>query len=139
MNASLSLGFVSAVLPDDSLDEILATTVDLGYDCVELMCWPPGDADRRYTGVTHIDVDSIGDGADLKQQITDSGVTGTSLHPPADPCKTGVFSCAVGSACDPVQDKTAGCCTGFLTARRRREARSSVGSRCGSIPPDRET
>jgi sugar phosphate isomerase/epimerase len=27
-----------------------------GFDCVELMCWPKGKAERRYAGVTHVDV-----------------------------------------------------------------------------------
>ena len=26
------------------------------YECVEVMCWPPSKAERRYAGVTHIDV-----------------------------------------------------------------------------------
>jgi len=32
------------------------TAADIGYECVELMCWPVGKAERRYAGVTHIDV-----------------------------------------------------------------------------------
>jgi sugar phosphate isomerase/epimerase len=27
-----------------------------GFDCVEMMCWPKGKAERRYAGVTHVDV-----------------------------------------------------------------------------------
>jgi len=30
-----------------------------GYQCVELMCWPKGAADRRYAGVTHVDVNKL--------------------------------------------------------------------------------
>ncbi len=52
----MQLGFVSAILPDLNLDEVLSTAAELGYDCVELMCWPVGKATRRYAGVTHIDV-----------------------------------------------------------------------------------
>ncbi|HSF45532.1 MAG TPA: sugar phosphate isomerase/epimerase family protein, partial [Chitinophagaceae bacterium] len=29
--------------------------------CVEVMCWPKGQAERRYAGVTHIDVDKLDD------------------------------------------------------------------------------
>jgi sugar phosphate isomerase/epimerase len=50
------LGFVSAIFPELSLEEVLALAADEGFDCVELMCWPPGKADRRYAGVTHLDV-----------------------------------------------------------------------------------
>ncbi len=52
----MKLGFVSAVLPDASLEEIFAIAARYGYDCVELMCWPVGKAERRYAGVTHLDV-----------------------------------------------------------------------------------
>src|SRR5262249_21166217 len=52
----MQLGFVSAILHDLSLAEVLAFAGDEGFACVELMCWPPGGADRRYAGVTHIDV-----------------------------------------------------------------------------------
>jgi len=52
----MQLGFVSAILPELSLDEVLAFARETGYDCVEVMCWPPGRADRRYAGVTHLDV-----------------------------------------------------------------------------------
>ena len=52
----MKLGFVSAILPDLALEAILGHAARLGYDCVELMCWPPGRADRRYAGVTHLDV-----------------------------------------------------------------------------------
>ena len=52
----MQLGFVSAILPDLSLEEVLAFAADEGFACVELMCWPPGKADRRYAGVTHLDV-----------------------------------------------------------------------------------
>lgn len=56
----MQLGFVSAILPDLSLTEVLQFAATAGYDCVELMCWPPGKADRRYAGVTHVDVTQFG-------------------------------------------------------------------------------
>ncbi|MEL6275708.1 MAG: sugar phosphate isomerase/epimerase family protein [Bacteroidota bacterium] len=56
----MQLGFVSAILPDLTLEQILATAAEIGYDCVEVMCWPPGKAARRYAGVTHIDVTDFG-------------------------------------------------------------------------------
>lgn len=52
------LGFVSAILAELPLEEVLQTAVACGYDAVELMCWPRGKAERRYAGVTHIDVDT---------------------------------------------------------------------------------
>lgn len=52
----MQLGFVTAILPELSLSEVLAFAAKAGYDCVEVMCWPVGKAERRYAGVTHIDV-----------------------------------------------------------------------------------
>ena len=57
----MQLGFVSAIFGDLTLEEVFAFAADEGFGCVELMCWPPGSADRRYAGVTHIDVTRFGD------------------------------------------------------------------------------
>ena len=55
----MKLGFVSAILPELSLEEVFQIAADIGYDCVEVMCWPVGKAERRYAGVTHIDVSAF--------------------------------------------------------------------------------
>ncbi len=55
----MQLGFVSAILGDLSLEQVLAFARDEGFACVELMCWPAGGANRRYAGVTHLDVDGL--------------------------------------------------------------------------------
>lgn len=59
----MKLGFVSAILPDESLEEVLSIASQLGYDCVELMCWPAGKAERRYAGVTHVSVEDFDEAA----------------------------------------------------------------------------
>ena len=59
----MQLGFVSAILPDESLEEVFTIAADIGYDCVELMCWPAGKAERRYAGVTHVDVEGFDEAA----------------------------------------------------------------------------
>ncbi len=81
MTSPFSLGSVSAILPDASLNEVLRTASELRYDCVELMCWPTGKADRRYAGVTHIDVVAIDEATyrDLAGCIEDSGVAISGL------------------------------------------------------------
>jgi sugar phosphate isomerase/epimerase len=56
----MQLGFVSAILPDLSLEEVARFAAQQGFDCVELMCWPLGKAERRYAGVTHVDVAEFG-------------------------------------------------------------------------------
>ncbi|MGO9466983.1 MAG: sugar phosphate isomerase/epimerase family protein [Isosphaeraceae bacterium] len=51
----MKLGFVSAILPDYTLEQVLAFARQEGFSSVEVMCWPPGKSERRYAGVTHID------------------------------------------------------------------------------------
>jgi sugar phosphate isomerase/epimerase len=52
----IKLGFVSAVVEDLSFDQTVDLAAECGYQCVEMLCWPVGKAERRYAGVTHIDV-----------------------------------------------------------------------------------
>ena len=59
----MQLGYVSAILPDFSLEEIFRTASEIGYQCVEVMCWPKGKATRRYAGITHIDVARLDEAA----------------------------------------------------------------------------
>ena len=51
----MQLGFVSALFGDLSLEQVLQHAAAVGYDCVEVMCWPPGGPDRKYGGVMHLD------------------------------------------------------------------------------------
>lgn len=55
----MQLGFMTAIVPELSLAEVMDLASDIGYDCIEVMCWPPSKADRRYAGVTHIDVTNL--------------------------------------------------------------------------------
>ena len=57
----MQLGFVSAILPDLNFEEVLAFAAGQGFDTVEAMCWPVGAAERRYAGVTHINVTDFGE------------------------------------------------------------------------------
>jgi sugar phosphate isomerase/epimerase len=46
----MKLGFVSAILPELSLEQLFTFAVAEGFTCVELMCWPVGKADRKFAG-----------------------------------------------------------------------------------------
>lgn len=52
----MKLGFVTAIYGDLSFEEVLRHASEIGYECVEVMCWPPGGPDRKYGGVCHLDV-----------------------------------------------------------------------------------
>ena len=81
----MQLGFVSAILADLTLEEVFAFAADEGFACVELMCWPPGGADRRYAGVTHLDVTDVTDEriAHVRGLVQKSGVqiSGLGYYP----------------------------------------------------------
>lgn len=55
----MKLGFVSAILGDYNFEQMIDTAAELGYQCVEVACWPVGKSERRYAGVSHIDVDRV--------------------------------------------------------------------------------
>src|SRR5262245_5500418 len=86
----MQLGFVSAVFFDLGLDDVFAFAADEGFGCVELMCWPPGAADRRYAGVTHVDVTRLtdDDAGRVRDLVKKHGVaiSGLGYYPnPLDP------------------------------------------------------
>ena len=72
----MKLGFVSAILADLDLDGVLSFARAEGFSLVEAMCWPVGRAERRYAGVTHIDVATLGDAeaAAIKATLARHGV-----------------------------------------------------------------
>ena len=49
----MKLGFVTAILPDLSFENVLNFARHEGFSTIEVMCWPVGKADRKYAGVTH--------------------------------------------------------------------------------------
>lgn len=81
----MQLGFVSAILPEEPLESVLRIAAEIGYDCVEIMCWPVGKATRRYAGITHIDVDHFTPArADEIRALTDRygvAISGLGYYP----------------------------------------------------------
>lgn len=100
----MKLGFASAIVPDLSLEEVVAFAAAEGFSCVELMCWPKGKAERRYAGVTHIDVAafSAGDAAQVQDVMAAGGVeiSGLGYYPNPRPYQRGHQGCeATGCRC----------------------------------------
>ena len=77
----MQLGFVSAILPDLSLREVFETAKRFGYDGVEVMCWPRGKAERRYAGVTHIEVEdfTLAKAGEVNQLASEFGISISGL------------------------------------------------------------
>ncbi|MFV0381198.1 MAG: sugar phosphate isomerase/epimerase family protein [Breznakia sp.] len=57
----MKIGFVSSIFDDLTFEEVIDFAHEQGFDAVEVACWPMGKAERRYAGVTHIDVDTLDD------------------------------------------------------------------------------
>lgn len=55
----MKIGFITSILDDYGYEEMVDTASALGFDCVEAACWPAGGAERRYAGVSHIDVGRV--------------------------------------------------------------------------------
>lgn len=55
----MKLGFVSAILDQSNYEEMMDIASELGFECVEVACWPQGKAERRYAGVSHIDAERV--------------------------------------------------------------------------------
>jgi len=77
----MKLGFVSAILEDDGFEAVIDTAASMGYECVELACWPRGEAERRYAGVSHIDVSNLDDTkiATIQNYCANKGVSISAL------------------------------------------------------------
>ena len=88
----IKLGIQSAILGDLSFDELIDFASDNGFSCVELMCWPSGQANRKYAGVTHLDVTSLNDNeiTRINEKLREKNVfiSGLGYYPnPLDPEK----------------------------------------------------
>jgi sugar phosphate isomerase/epimerase len=77
----MQLGFVSAILPELGLEEVVRFAAAEGFECVELMCWPRGKAERRYAGVTHLDMTGFGrdEARRVRDLVRSSGVAISGL------------------------------------------------------------
>ncbi len=81
----MQLGFVSAIVPELSLDQVLDLASTIGYQTVEVMCWPPSKADRRYAGITHLNVLELDESSvrriRSKLEITGVSISGLGYYP----------------------------------------------------------
>ena len=57
----MKLGFITAICDGMTFEEVVDFAAENGLECLEVACWPQGGAQRRYAGVSHIDVANLGD------------------------------------------------------------------------------
>jgi len=79
---------MTAAFPDRSFEQVAEWSAGNGYEMLEVACWPAaGGEQRRYAGVTHIDVDDFDAGAvretlDMhKLEISSLAFYPNNLHP----------------------------------------------------------
>ncbi|CAN5562335.1 sugar phosphate isomerase/epimerase [soil metagenome] len=77
----MKLGFLTAALPEMTLAEVAGWAAESQFEMLEVACWPKGKAERRYGGVTHIDVDGLDKAGarEVRAVMSDSGLEISSL------------------------------------------------------------
>lgn len=89
----MKLGLMTAAFPDKSLEEVAAWASQNGFQMLELACWPVGKAERRYAGVTTLDVTDMDETKAKKTrelmerynlEISSLGYYPNPLHPDPD-------------------------------------------------------
>lgn len=77
----MKLGVVSAIYDGFTFEEMIDDVCKNGCTCVEVACWPQGKAERRYAGVSHIDVENTSADyiAYILEYCAKKGVTISSL------------------------------------------------------------
>lgn len=65
----MKMGLVTAILDGWTFEEMVDTVSRMGFQCVEVACWPQGKAERRYAGVSHIDVARVVEDEDYARYV----------------------------------------------------------------------
>jgi sugar phosphate isomerase/epimerase len=89
----MKLGFFTAALPGNTLEQAAQWGAESGFQAIEIACWPLEKAARRYAGVTHINVVAleVTQARDIRAMLDGYGLTVSSLgyypnplHPEAE-------------------------------------------------------
>ena len=77
----MKLGFFTAALPGNTLEEAAKWGAESGFEAIEIACWPLEKATRRYAGVTHIDVSDLdtSKAQEIRKMLDGYGLTISSL------------------------------------------------------------
>ena len=89
----MKLGFFTAALPGNTLEQAAKWGAESGFQAIEIACWPLEKATRRYAGVTHIDVSTLDrpQAVEIRKMLDGYGLTISALgyypnplHPDAE-------------------------------------------------------
>ena len=86
----MKFGLLTAICEGMTFEEVVDFAAENNLECLEVACWPQGGAQRRYAGVSHIDVANLDEAkaAEINKLCADKGVEISSLayYPnPLDP------------------------------------------------------
>ena len=77
----MKLGFFTAALPANSLEQAARWGSENGFQAIEIACWPYEKASRRYAGVTHIDIAQLDreKAREIRKMVDGYGLTISAL------------------------------------------------------------
>ena len=78
----IHFGLLTAILDGWSFEEAVDIAADMGFECLEVACWPAGKAERRYAGVDALQGGDVGvarHAASRKLQLVHEPVPGENL------------------------------------------------------------
>lgn len=86
----MKFGLLTAICDGMTFEEVVDFAAENNLECLEVACWPQGGAQRRYAGVSHIDVANLTEekAVSVRQYCEEKGVEISSLayYPnPLDP------------------------------------------------------
>ena len=77
----MKFGLLTAICDGMTFEEVVDFAAENQLECLEVACWPQGGAQRRYAGVSHIDVANLTEekAAYIKKYCEEKGVEISSL------------------------------------------------------------
>lgn len=75
----IHFGLLTAILDGWSYEEAVDIAAGLGFQCLEVACWPAGKAERRYAGVSHIDAERVLEDDAYAKHVLDY-IAGKGMH-----------------------------------------------------------
>ncbi len=72
-------GLLTAILDGWTYEEAVNIAAGLGFQCLEVACWPAGKAERRYAGVSHIDAERVLEDDTYARHVLDY-IAGKGMH-----------------------------------------------------------
>lgn len=77
----MKLGFMTACLPERTLEELVKWASEHGFGMLEVACWPKVFEKRRYAGTQHIDVEALtpDEAARIRELFRSHGLSISSL------------------------------------------------------------